>query len=423
MTDPIVYGFDTPTSLDQLPWIDVTGTRYVQDPYAVLREARADSWIFRSDRGVEILRYEPQRAMLRDRRLAQDHALLAQSAGLTNPEVWRFRNELLVNTKGPDHARLRSTVASFFSKGYVETLRAQIRSLIEQLLTDAVDPSGGPVDIFESVCRWVPALTYCLLVRAPAEDAKFVARMSDDILKLFARDPSLSSVIEDAYMELFEYTDKRFAFVANNRGDDLLSYLISAIEGGKLSRREAADLAVMTLEASTDNTANQMAMVLSVILEEAGAWQALVADSSLMPQAVEEAIRMRPRTLNIDRVALEDITWRNLEVPKGTAFVLSTMITNRDPEIYPHPETFDMYREKPAPQLMFGGGMTACLGANLARVEIQELVAALTLRYPDLALYGTYEFELARHVAESGGLNVVMSGSAQQRGQLGPEAR
>lgn len=391
---------DHPIQLTDLPYIDSSKFQRAADPYPVIREAMETSWIYRSDRGVEILSYEPSRVMLKDRRLSQDHNLLAKDANITHPAVWRFRVEFMINTVGSLHARLRSSVARYFAPPHVEELRHAIRSIIETLLNEQAGHETSRLDLFAAVCDRTPALTYAYMVRAPEADAPFIARMSRDILKIFRRDPALAPTVEAAYLELFDYIEARFEEARTNPGDDLLSNLVRSEADGSLSHQEAADLATLLLEASTDNTANEMALVLSVLMEHPDVWTELVADPSLVPAAVEEAIRIRPRVVNNDRVALEDLTWENLEVPKGTRFNLSVHGANRDPEIYSDPDKFDIHRSDPPRHLMFGGGMTVCLGQNLARVEIEEFIYALLSRYPNLECHNTRDWAYVGNVTE-----------------------
>jgi cytochrome P450 len=233
--------------------------------------------------------------------------------------------------------------------------------------------------------------------------------MSESILKLIERDPENRQTIEGAYLELFDYTEERFAQIACDPGDDLISSLVEAVSEGKLTRREAMDLSVLLLEASTDNTMHEMALVMSVLLEHPDQWAEVVADQSLIPQAVEEAIRIRPRVLANERTVFEDVQWQGFDVPTGTQFVLSVIGANRDPEAYANPDVFDIHRPEPPMTMMFGGGLYACIGMHLARVEIQEFVAALATRFPNLVPSSPAAWRMSEFVTDSLGLEVVLA--------------
>jgi cytochrome P450 len=395
------------SNLQELPFLDVYAPDFVHNRARAIQAARTRSWVYQSQRGVEILSYAPQWPLLRDRRLTQDQVSMARDSGLTDPDVLRFRSEFLNATSGATHMRLRSAVARFFGKAYVETMRPVVRNLIDGLLDEISRDST--VDLLKLVCERVPALTYAHLVRAPLTDELFIARMSESILILSQRNPANRELIESAYHELFDYTERRFKTIENDPGDDLLSHLLGLVAEGKLTRREAMDLSILVLEASTDNTTHSMALVMSVLLEHGAEWAEIRRKPELIPQAVEEAIRVRPRFLVTERIAVEDFEWEGFDVPVGTRFVMSTLAANLDPEAYPRPDDFDIHRENPPVTTMFGSGMHACLGINLARVEMQEFVSALANRFPNMEAAGPATWRMDEYSTDSLGLAVVLA--------------
>ena len=395
------------SDLNELPFLDVYSHDFVNDRVRVIQEARTQSWVYRSQRGIEVLSYAPQLPLLRDRRLIQDQVSMARDSGLAHPDVIRFRTEFLNSTMGKTHARVRSTAARYFGKTHVETMRPTIRGLIDGLLDEASRDSA--VDLLDLICDRVPALTYAYLVHAPVTDESFIARMSSSILRLAERNPSNQGLIESAYLELFDYTEQRFKAIEKEPGESLLSHLLASVKEGKLTRREAMDLSILLLEASTDNTTHAMALVMSVLLENGAQWLEIRNNPTLIPQAVEEAIRIRPRFLVNERVGVEDFEWNGFDIPVGTRFVLSTLGANRDPEAYPNPDTFDIHREQPPMTTMFGGGMYVCMGMHLARVEIQEFVSALATRFPNVRPAGPAAWRMNEASTDSLGLEVVLA--------------
>jgi cytochrome P450 len=381
--------------LSELPFLDISSPEFANDRFRVTREAWDQSWIYRSQRGVEILSYEPQWAMLRDRRLNQDQEGMLRDSGVTHPEVVRYPTELMNATTGSTHGKAAIRCCGTLHHGGRRE-DARTRAEFHRQVMDELDPTGT-VDLLEAVCARVPAMTFTYMVHAPLEDEPFVMRISKSIMLIGERKPEYHQEIEGAYLELFEYIEERFSQIEGEEpGDDPLSALVSAIRRGKISRREAMDLAVLILEASTDNTVHQMALAVSVLLEHPQQWAQLQGHPELIAQAVEEAIRVRPRALFNERLAPEDLEWRGLEVPDRTSFLLSTIGANRDPDAYPNPEVFDIHREKPSPNIMFGGGMTHCLGSNIARIEIQEFVSALATRYPKIQPAGPASWRCKR---------------------------
>jgi cytochrome P450 len=375
------------TDLSDLPFLDITTDSFLNDRVRVITEAMAEHSVYRSKRGVEVLAYEPQWPLLRDRRLAQDQIGMVQDAGISHPEVLRLRRENLNSSLGRDHVRMRSTVAPFFGKQYTESVRGTIRGFIDQLLDEL--PDQPTADLLDGVCQRLPAMVYAYLVGAPFSDVPFVRRISSESLLIGERDPGLREVVENANLALIEYTKTRFGAIENNSSsvpDGPLSGVLTAVRDGKITRSEAVSLAAMLLTASTDNTAHEMALIAGLLLENRAVWAELAGDQSLIPQAVEEAMRVRPRALQNERRALEDFEWNGYEIPAGVTFFMSTIGANLDPGAYPDPEKFDIHREKPAPLVMFGAGMQACLGSNLARIEFHEWISALLTRFPNMEL-------------------------------------
>jgi cytochrome P450 len=146
--------------------------------------------------------------------------------------------------------------------------------------------------------------------------------------------------------------------------------------------------------AGTDTTRNQLACAVALFAEHADQWAALAADPALAAPAVEEAMRFLGAVRGTARIAAEEIQYRDITFPAGTFVATSLAGANRDPEIWPEPGTFDIAREPAGvPQLTFGSGIHYCMGANLARAELQEALPVLARRMPNLSLAGPIEWK------------------------------
>jgi cytochrome P450 len=152
-------------------------------------------------------------------------------------------------------------------------------------------------------------------------------------------------------------------------------------------------LAEAVLMAGTDTTRNQLACAVALLGSHPEQWQRLVADPSLAPRAVDETMRFLGAVQGTLRVASEDITYRDVTFPRGTLLFLSLSIGNRDPEVFAIPEAVDIGRETAVPHLTFGSGIHYCLGAHLARGELQEALQLLATRMPHLELAGPVEWK------------------------------
>jgi cytochrome P450 len=334
--------------------------------------------------------------MLRNRHMSQQHERMADRAGITEPEVQRFRREFLINVIGPRHREIRGSVAEFFGAKHVEESRPLIREIVGSIFDDVADVSD--VELISEVTFRIPSQVYLALIGKDHRDREleqFISHASDSILKIFREDPSLKSEIEETYLSVFDFVRGVFAEheAGGEHGEDLISTLHSAAAEGRITTQEAFDLAVLTLEASVDNTYTQMIHTLNLLLDHPDQWALVKSDPARWIQpAIEESIRFRPRVIGQRRTALEDFEMYGADVPKGTEFYLSVLAAHRDPAAFADADTFDITRTTDRPSLMFGGGMTACMGSGLARVEMQEFMLAVVERFPDIQRLAASEF-------------------------------
>ncbi len=209
-----------------------------------------------------------------------------------------------------------------------------------------------------------------------------MASLSRRTLSLLNRDRSLTDVIVGAYAELFDYLQ---GLVARKRaaglGEDLLSFLITQHDKGRLSEDELFNEATAMLEASSVNTTHQTGLVVWTLLREREVWARLQADRSLIPAAVTEALRLYPRPGVISKIAGEDVELDGTLVPAGSHVHVAVWSANRDPARFADPDTFDLDREANQP-LTFSTGAHNCLGQGLAKVEMEEVVAYLLDHHP-----------------------------------------
>jgi cytochrome P450 len=189
----------------------------------------------------------------------------------------------------------------------------------------------------------------------------------------------------DAFVESLQFVREHVDRRRGDLGDDFTSALIREQEAGNLTEDELLETGVGLLQASIDNTVHQIGLAVGTLLEEPGRWARIVADPGLIPNAVEEVIRLRPRFGTIFRIAGSDLELNELALEEGTAVFVSVRAGQRDPRRFEEPDTFVVDRE-PAPPLMFGNGPYSCLGQHLARMEVHALLHALAERFPGVHL-------------------------------------
>jgi cytochrome P450 len=181
-----------------------------------------------------------------------------------------------------------------------------------------------------------------------------------------------------------------------NPRHDLLSDLIAIEEeGDRLSTEEMAMLAEAVLMAGTDTTRNQLACAVALFAEHPAQWDLLRAHPELAPRAVEESLRYLGAVRATVRFASEDVVYRDVLFPRGTIVSTSLAGANRDPEAWEQPNEFDITQERGTAQMTFGSGIHFCLGAALARAELQEALPLLAQRMPGLVRTGPVEWKPA----------------------------
>jgi cytochrome P450 len=365
-----------------------------------LGEARERSWVAVSDRGYEVLRYEQGIALLRDRRFLKGATFRRRldDFGLVDGPIREAYDRMLVSNDGEQRTHLRLPHTRLLGPRrttlHAETTRRIVDGILDEL------PEDREVDLLAEVAWRIAPRMYCTLVSAPLELAPVAARLSDSTLApILTVDHSRRQEAIDAYYEAIAFVRTNVDRHRGEQGDDFTSALIREQEEGNLTEEEMLQTGVSLLQASIDNTVHQIALVLGTLLEEPERFRRLVADPELIPKAIEEVIRLRPRFGTIFRVAGSDLTFHDLEVAEGTALYVSVRAGQRDPAAFDDPDRFVLDRE-PKPPLMFGHGAYNCLGQHLARLEISTLLQALVERYPEIHLTGPWSWKDFNAVTE-----------------------
>jgi cytochrome P450 len=378
----------TPVHELDLPEIDLTQAEDRVARTKLLDEAREQSWLVRAPLGYVVTRYDDVVAILRERRFHQAVNKLVELSGITNQEFLDRRRVSILTAEGDEHARLRRLVAPAFTPKAADRLRPFMREVVTGLL-DPIVPTGR-CELVAEVCEPYPIPIICELLGAPKEDWKLFARWAPDILRIFNFDFERDlPIIMQAQDELGEYAHDLIQERRQRPADDLMTALIQAEEAGdRLSTEELQTMVEAVLVAGTDTTRNQLGCAVAVFAEHPDQWATLAERPELAPRAVEEAMRYLGAVRGTARIASEDIEYRDVVFPAGTLVNTSFVGSNTDPEEWEDPQRFDITREGGAPQLTFGSGIHYCLGAWLARAELQEALVIMARRMPGLALDG-----------------------------------
>ena len=376
----------------ELPALDTAGLDR-DEALALIAATRERHWLARTPLGYSLSRYDDCVSLLRDKRFHNALALVRQLNGLDSDGDAASRRQSILTMEGGDHARLRRLVAPAFTPQAADRLRPSMRAVIDGLV-DTFHPSGR-CEVVADLCEPYPIPIICELLGAPPGDWRRFSAWATDIFRIFNQNLVEDlPLVEAATAELEAYLA---TLIGERRADprpDLLSDLIAVEEAGdRLSTDELVSLAVAVLMAGTDTTRNQLACALAVFAEHPDQWALLAERPGLAPRAVEEVMRYLGAVRGTVRFAPEDIVFRDVLFPRGTLVFVSLAGANRDPGSFGDPGTFDISRQGSPQQMTFGSGIHHCMGAALARAELQEALVLLARRMPGLATDGPVEWK------------------------------
>ncbi len=375
-----------------LPHLDIMGLDR-HDAIVAMDAARAQHWLARGELGYALTGLADVTAILRDKRFHSALSMITQMEGIDDSAFTEGRRESILSMEGDEHARLRRLVAPAFTPASANRLRPTMRRVVSELVDRISD--RGTCELVADVCEPYPIPIICELLGAPPEDWKLFSAWATDIFRIFnANLIEDMPLIERAAAELTAYVRTMILQRRTDPREDLLSDLIAIEEeGDRLTTDEMAMLAEAVLMAGTDTTRNQLACSVALFSEHPDQWKLLADRPDLAPRAVEESMRYLGAVRGTARFASEDVVYRDVLFPKGTLIATSLAGANRDPAAWDQPEVFDITRERGTAQMTFGAGIHFCMGAALARAELQEALPILARRMPNLELADTIEWK------------------------------
>jgi cytochrome P450 len=368
-----------------LPVLDFFTVTDRAEQEQLVREAAERHWLARGGFGYVITRYEDVIATLRDRRWHSAANMIIDIQGVTDEAFLSRRRTSILSAEGDMHTRLRRLVGPAFSPRAAERLRPFMREVVNGLV-DEIAPTGR-AEIVRDVCEPYPIPIICELLGAPKDDWQLFSRLAADVLRIFNFDLANElDIIMKAQDELDAYTRELIAERRSKPADDLITDLIAAEEAGdRLDTDELVMMVEAVIVGGTDTTRNQLGCAVGLFTDHPDQWALLAEQPELAPRAVEECMRFLGAVRGTGRFASEDIEYKGVVFPKGTLISPSLASANRDETVFPDPGTFDITRQPVGqPQLTFGSGIHYCLGASLARAELQEALPILATRLADL---------------------------------------
>lgn len=359
------------------------------DPYPILQRLREQAPVH-EDRELGrfiVTRHDDVKALLRDKALYTDprkgnpgtFARDILAAALSDDEE---PSMLLMDE--PDHRRLRTLVSAPFRPAAIERWRNHIREIIQGMLAQIHE---AEFELIERFAGPVPTVVIAeMLGIEPSQHDRFKV-WSDQLIALsfnpFPTEEQIASG-EGAAEALDNFFLREMDRRRAQPGDDLLSEMLQAEAGGEtLSEDDIVLQCELLLIAGNVTTCDLIGNALHALLENPEQMHALRQDPTLINNAIEEVLRFDSPVTNSGRIANRAITVAGCPIAKGESLSTSLAAANRDPDVYPDPNVFDIHREDTHHQA-FGGGRHLCLGAHLARVEAQEAILGLLNRFPTL---------------------------------------
>jgi cytochrome P450 len=378
---------DAVRELDDAPFFNWFDPAVQADPEPIVCELRARTAVARTPLGASVLRRREVQHLLADPRLvtAVAHLVRVQSGG--DGPLADMLGDTVIGMDGPDHTRLRRLVARSFTPRAADRHRAVMRSLVHELLDDFAD--DGHCEFMADFADRYPVQVICEVLGVPRQDHPLFARWGESLTYLLSFElGSRLAEVEQAANELAAYVDQLVDDRRASPRDDMVTGLVEASEGSdRLSQAELRAMIAGLLFAGYDTTRNQLGHAIVTFCHHPDQWDRLAADPNLAGWSVDEVMRLAGAVVGVPRIATQDLEVGGWAIPAGTLVFLSTASANRDESAYDDAATFDITADR-APHLTFGGGPHYCLGANLARAEMEEALRVLPGRLRNIRLDG-----------------------------------
>jgi len=362
-----------------------------QRPHDVFRRHRPLAPLVRREDGVYIsIRAKDVETLATDPRTRQLETELVLARGVSDGPLYDFFNNSMLLSNGPLHRRRRAPFARVFALKLISEMRPRIRAVADELIER--NYPRGEMDFITDFAAPMPARVISEILGLPEADipqfTHHVYNLARSLSSAFSRDdvPEL----QKSAQEISNYVRKLLEERRVQPRVDFLTACMGAVNAANEQSDVEMVMQIVTLIlAGSDTTRGAGAIQTSLLLQHRDQWDAVCKDPSLIPGAVAESMRYEPAVGSFARFTLEEVEIDGWVVPRNRVLSLSTLAAMRDPQLYADPDRFDITRsDHPRRHMIFGAGSHRCLGEALAKAELEEQLAALTLCLPRLQLAG-----------------------------------
>jgi cytochrome P450 len=381
--------------------LDVRDPAFLRDPYPRLAELRESTPLFYEPALDKVFctRYADVSAVLRSRRFGTSilHVLSRDELGWPPPDPRqadfdRFEDNHLLSNEPPKHTRLRGLVGKAFTPRRVEGLRERVAEIVEATLDELA--ACATFDLVHDYAEPLPVIVICELLGVGAEHRAELRAWSAAIVKLYELDHTgdQQRAANEAVVAFSAFVREIVAARRAQPADDLITALAGVEDGGEtLTEDELIGTCILLLNAGHEATVNGTSSAIISLLHRRAEWERFSAAAQrsltdpLIKPAIEELLRFDTPLPCFERWVLEDTEVAGVTLARGTKLALLYASANRDPRVFAAPDQLDLQRD-PNPHVTFGLGIHFCLGAPLARLELQIALPALARRFPNLHL-------------------------------------
>lgn len=373
----------------------------LQDPYPHYQELRESRPVYWNERwrGWIVSRYADVYAGLHDDRLLADTITPYFETRLSAEDRDRFAltyevlNSWPVFVDPPKHTRLRKIFSRSFTPKTVQTMRGVVQSFVNELLDNWRDQSE--VDLISDFGYLMPANVIATIIGAPREDLDRFHAWSWELNELLhggVGSPQRMERAQQSIVEFKAYLEGLYQQRLKAPQDDMMSWLMEVQRNDpSLTPNDVIYSCMLILNAGHETTQIMIGNTVAALLQQ-GQWQRLRDEPQLMKTAIEECLRFNGPMKGTMRAAAQDLQIGGVDVKQGDRVMLLMASANRDPEQFANPDRLDIARN-PNAHLAFGHGIHFCLGAPLARLEVEIGLGEMVRRFPGLSLAGPVKYE------------------------------